>query len=119
MNAVKLCSKRLTVYLKSSDTALERGSDSGAGNWPMVSGTKTALSSSRHNFREGLRSAVRLLGLRVLGLGLLSEELSTPTLNWRSRPRFSTIPLWLLLFSSEASMLAGTGRFAQAYSQEN
>ena len=47
------------------------------------------------------------------------EGLSPPTLDWRSHPRFSTIPLWLSLFSFEASMLAGIGRFAQAYSQEN
>jgi hypothetical protein len=47
------------------------------------------------------------------------ERLFSTILNWRSRTRFSTIPLWLSLFSSEASMLAGIGRFAQAYSQEN
>jgi hypothetical protein len=51
----------------------------------------------------------------------LSEGMivSSLTLNWRSRPRFFTIPLWLSLFSSGVSTLAGTGRFAQAYSPEN
>ena len=34
-------------------------------------------------------------------------------------PLFSIISLWLSLFSFGASMLADTGRFAQASSQEN